>query len=108
MGSDTICPYCGHDNSITIMTEREKNNYRGVTIEENIDGDRPHVQYSRGRRSFNFSFGSSGLSGSWFSRILWGIGIIAVISFILFVALPFLSIAVLSVLVIWAVFRLLH
>ncbi|MDQ0204700.1 zinc ribbon domain-containing protein [Pectinatus haikarae] len=102
-----VCPYCGQDNNITIMTDQEKIDYGGVTIEENNDRVHHGSGYSQstkgrqGRTAFRVT------GGSWMSRLIFGIGILAIAAFVFFVALPFLSIAVLSILVIWAVFKLL-
>lgn len=105
IGNNRFCPYCGQDNSISVMSEQEKDDYGGVTIEEK--NNRIHGSYTRPERQYSSVFRFKGGS-SWFSRIVWGLVILAVAAFVVFVALPFISIAFLSVLVIWAVFKLLN
>ncbi|MBB5335499.1 hypothetical protein [Pectinatus brassicae] len=110
IGDNKHCPYCGHDNTIAVMSDREKNSYVGVTIE---DGNNRHYR-SRGKtgngryKKYGSLLWQLTRSNNLLSRILLTLGIAAVIAFVIFVALPFLSIAVISILVIWAVFKLLH
>ena len=105
IGKNQSCPYCGYDNSVSVMSEREKNNYVGETIDD--ENSRRQSNYrqtsSQSYRIWNVSSGKN-----WVSRIIFGVCIAAVLAFVLFVALPFLSIAVLSIMVIWIVFKILH
>lgn len=109
IGNNRFCPYCGQDNSISVMSAQEKNSYSGITIEEN--GEQIHVK-SEADSSIFGQYKYSKLfhlfHHKWLSRIIVGVSFIAFVSFIIFVALPFLSIGILSVLAVWLIFRLLN
>ncbi len=111
IGNNKHCPYCGHDNTIAVMSERERTGYVGVTIE---DGNNRRYHSGRGRtgsgqyKKYGSILWQLTRGNNLLSRILVTLGIAAVIAFVVFVALPFLSIAVISILVIWAVFKLLR
>jgi uncharacterized membrane protein YvbJ len=84
-GADT-CPHCGHVVEVTVLSRQERDNFNGITIEEeNREGSR---QYSsgtgdRGRsKQINITFDSS----SWISKLI----IAAVLALVVFFFLPVL------------------
>ncbi|WP_196594532.1 zinc ribbon domain-containing protein [Pectinatus sottacetonis] len=108
IGNNRYCPYCGHDNNISIMSKREKENYTGITIDGADNRIHSGRNRRRGRKTFFSQAWNLSTGNNMLSRIIWGIGIVAIISFIIFVALPFLSIAVLSIIVVWIIFKMLR
>ncbi|WP_182188511.1 hypothetical protein [Pectinatus frisingensis] len=104
IGDASTCPYCGFDNGVSVMTEREKDNYSGVTIEE--ENNRQHSHARPHYRQYHIWNISS--KNSWLSRFTIGLIILAAMAFMIFVALPFLSIALLSIFIVWVIFKILH
>lgn len=104
------------DSKVRVMSQSESDNYDGVTIEEG-GGESSSRRESRGFRygagSFGQGFTMRTLSwrelllgpGGW-QRILMLVGAVAVLGFLLFVALPVIVVLLGVGVAIWLVLRL--
>lgn len=104
-----VCPHCGHKVAVTVLSQQERDNFNGVTIEEPSSRS-GHGQY-RGHeaggspriKQFSFSFGSMGLLGN--------LVVAAILAAMLFFFLPLVIFVVLivgaAVTCIWLLRRLL-
>ncbi len=91
-GTDA-CPHCGHKLAVTVLSRQERDNFNGITIEDNkYDGHRQDRSYEEGSpriKRINLSFGSS----SWLGNLV----VAAILAAILFFFLPLLMFILLVV-----------
>ena len=116
-----ICPNCYHIHDVQTMSNREINNFDGITIEakiiiaKNNSENQQQYQQSYNNRYYR-SPRSSGIkvryinlggksSSSWLTRGLMAIGGIAIIGFFFFVALPALLTLLGVGVVAWLIFH---
>lgn len=106
-GADS-CPHCGHKVAVTVLSKQERDNFNGITIEDNSNNERERYDYEAGGspriKQYSFSFGSLGLFGNLF--------VVAIIAAILFFFLPILVVTLLiigvAVTAFWVLRRLLR
>lgn len=103
IGEQKKCPYCGSENTVSVLSPLEKEYYSGTTIDEAAGSS----DYRFERRKERF-FKKSLLKGGWVTKLVVGAALLSFAAFFIFVALPFISIAVLSALVMYVVFRFLR
>ncbi|WP_110952833.1 hypothetical protein [Anaerosinus massiliensis] len=101
-----ICHHCSDlDDNVRILSSEESSHYNGVTIEtnhSNNDQDSTEQQYHRQTTSQkiyvrNFDFSRSNI----ISKIAIVFIIVAVIGFLLFIALPIVLIGICISIVVW-------
>lgn len=103
-----ICPHCGHEMTVTVLSRQERDNFNGITIEEESgDNRRQYSSYEPGNRSrvkhINISFGSSG----WAGKLMVAAALVILVFFFLPVLL-FILLAVGAVLIGAWLFQLLR
>ncbi|MCX7780653.1 MAG: zinc ribbon domain-containing protein [Negativicutes bacterium] len=110
------CPHCGYAPNITVLSPEEREQFQGVTIEQN---ERQEERRANGYYEYtstgpnhrvhvrHISFDSTG--GGFWSRILIILAVLGFIAALLFVALPLalivIAVAALASLVIKLIFR---
>ncbi len=118
------CPNCGYEQDAQVMSNREVNNYSGVTIEEenNVHKETASSQTYNYNRNTNGGFytsrngmnvryvrlGGSSRRSSWLTKGLFAIGGLAILGFFFFVALPVLLTLVGVGIVAWIIFKFLR
>lgn len=117
-----ICPNCYHIYDVQTMSNREINNFDGITIEDenNYRKETTQENQQQYQQSYNNRYyrspRSSGIkvryinlggksSSSWLTRGLMAIGGIAIIGFFFFVALPALLTLLGVGVVAWLIFH---
>lgn len=102
------CPHCGHEAAVTVLSRQERDNFDGITIEEENGGNRSRYEsYESGNRSrvkhINISFGSSGWAGK-----LMVAAVLVILVFFFLPVLLFILLAVGAVLIGAWLFQLLR
>ena len=125
LDKDGICPNCYHVEVVHTMSNREANNYNGITIEEENNQQKEYYQepsynyknYQQrgpyGRHNGNchgngirFRYiNLNNNSSSWLTRSLIAVGGFAILGFFFFVALPVLLTILGAGIVAWFIFR---
>ncbi len=85
--TETDCPYCKAESQpVHILTPEERQDFKGVTIEQDSDNRYSDTQYERSQYSANerifvrqVKFNS--LSGGWFSKLVWGVILAGIVMF---------------------------
>ncbi len=98
------------DPQVRVMSRQEKEEYQGVTIDENPDAEEERVETprSRSRIYVHSSFGNTSLGrmGWWGTKLLLVVGGAALLAFLFFVALPVLLLVVGAAAAVWLIMRL--
>ncbi|MGO5130431.1 peptidase M48 [Mitsuokella jalaludinii] len=97
------------DPQVRVMSRREKEDYQGVTIDENPDTEEERVERPRphSRIYVHSSFGDTGLRRmGWGTKLLLVVGGAALLAFLFFVALPALLLLVGAAAAVWLIMRL--
>ncbi len=97
------------DPQVRVMSRQEKEEYQGVTIDENPDTEEERVETprSRSRIYVHSSFGNTSLGRmGWGTKLLLVVGGAALLAFLFFVALPVLLLVVGAAAAVWLIMRL--
>lgn len=102
------CPYCGTENSnaVRILTPEEKMKYDGITIESetNHQEERAYGSQNTYRQDPRVYVKKINLgSSNWVSRVVVFAIIAAILSFLLFVALPVALVGIGIGVIVWTV-----
>ena len=87
-----------------MLTDRERNAYRGITIEEGAP-ERPDVRFEKSRRGWGGMIYTSG-ADSWQSKLVLYAGGALLLMFVFFVALPVTAAILVLGALAWFLFRL--
>ncbi|SHK68280.1 hypothetical protein SAMN05216582_11255 [Selenomonas ruminantium] len=102
------------ENKVRVMSPDERNAYDGITIEEGGDSQEPRSRQRYGGRDFGqgfqiHTFGWKDLlfgRKSVLQRVLMAAGIVAVLAFLFFVALPVIIVMLGVGVAVWLVLQL--
>jgi hypothetical protein len=113
------CGYCGvsGESNVRVLSKEEKNLYDGVTIDETIPPQQgqPHFEHmytqnhhSGSAKIFMRNWRLFPWSGNWISKLALFLLVMAVVSFIVFIALPVALIGVAIGAVVWIILNFLR
>lgn len=105
IGTQEKCPYCGYDNIVSVMTPLEKEGYDGTTIDEENGSSQYRFEKGYSQENGRSVIWNKFTGKGWLAKLTFGLILLAGLAFFIFVALPFISIALLSAIVMYFVFR---
>ena len=113
LSEDGRCMACGTDDAddahVQVLSRAERNAYTGITIEEGMDEDaeRADIRFERRKGNWGgFSYMTSG--GSWQTKLTLVLGIVAVLLFIFFIALPVALVVLIFGIISWILYQFLY
>ena len=105
------CAYCEEqDAHLHVMTENERHQYTGITIDETSQQEHTNFRaYRNGREKNSHVFVKSfGLGSNWASKMAIILLVAAIVSFIVFIALPVALIGVAIGALVWLILSFLR